>query len=99
MLFEQAASVQHVASGLDIRITIIKSRELEWPRLIFSKNRQRNIHYDVTMIKDEEKRKKFLELPKECDESDSDNSQVDMMYNVCSDLDSDFDNDLNEDTD
>lgn len=100
MLYEPVNSIQYTSSGPDIRITLTKSKILDWPRLILSKQHARNIHYDLTMLKVDEPRRKFLEIPKEIDDgSDSDNNEIDMMYHVYSDLDSEFDADLQNDSD
>lgn len=100
MLYEPVESIQHTSSGLDIRITLTKSKRIDWPRLILSKQHTRNIHYDLTMLKVEDHHKKFLEIPKEIDnDSDSDDGEIDMMYHVCSDLDSEYDAELEKESD
>lgn len=51
------------------------------------------------MLKVEEQHKKFLEIPKDVDNSDSSDGERDMMYYVYSDLDSEFDAELENDSD
>lgn len=97
ILYEPASSLQYTLSGLDIRITLTKSKNTEWPRLILSKQPARNIHYDLTMMKVEEHHKKFLEIPKDVDsDSEPSDGERDMMYHVYSDLDSEFDAELDD---
>lgn len=100
MLYEPVNTMQYTLAGPDIRITLTKLKTSDWPRLILSKQRARNIHYDLTMLKVEEPHRRFLEIPKEVDEdSDYDENERDMMYYVCSDLDSEFDEELKSDSD
>lgn len=98
MLYEKIDSMQHVQGGSDIKVILTKTKIIEWPRLILSKQKTRNIHYDLSRLDiQEEKPKKILELPKELDGFYSDSE--DLMYEVYSDLDSDFDNDIPQDSD
>lgn len=96
MLYEAVNSVQYSLSELDVRIILTKSKSKDWPRLILSEQRTRNIHYDLNMLPVEDETRKFLEIPKELDDSGSDDDVIDMMYCVCSDVDSEFDEDLPE---
>lgn len=98
-MYEPANSIQYTLSGPDIRITLTKCKVLEWPRLLLSKQRTRNIHYDLTMLTVEDQHKRFLEIPKDVDDSDSTGDERDMMYYVYSDLDSEFDAELEQDSD
>lgn len=99
MLYEKVELMQHTSAGLDIRIILIKEKNIDWPRLILSKQKTRNIHFDVAMIQCEEEHKKILELPKEVEDKNSDDEEIDVMYNVCSDLDSEFDDEIPCDSD
>lgn len=98
MLYQRVRSTQHSAMGPQIRITLTKTENTEWPRLTLSKQRVRNIHYDISTIPIKEDNKKILELPKMSDEEE-DNDNIDVMYHVVSDIDSDMDADLAEDSD
>lgn len=100
MLYEPVNSLQYTLDGLDIRITLIKGKTTDWPRLVLSKQYIRHIHYDLTTLKFDETRRRFLEIPQEVDnDSDSDENICDMMYNVYSDLDSEFDEELKHESD
>ncbi|KAG5893160.1 hypothetical protein JTB14_000421 [Gonioctena quinquepunctata] len=99
VLYETVDTMQHTSPGPDIRITLTKTKEIDWPRLILAKQRIRYIHYDLTTLKVEENKKKFLELPEELKEEDSDDDVIDMMYTIGSDLDSDLDVELPHDSD
>ncbi|XP_023310891.1 putative ATP-dependent RNA helicase TDRD12 [Anoplophora glabripennis] len=101
MLYQKVSSLQHTAMGPQIRATLTKANYVEWPRLTLSKQRARNIHYDVSTITiKEEKSKKILEFPIMSDEEEEpDNNNIDVMYHVVSDIDSDMDADLAEDSD
>ncbi|VEN46583.1 unnamed protein product [Callosobruchus maculatus] len=100
MLYDHIETMQHTATGLDVRITLIKKNYIEWPRLILAKHKPRNIHYDVSMLQVKEETKRVLQLPKELDdeEEESDND-LDMCYEVYSDMDSDFDQEVPHDSD
>lgn len=99
MLYEPVASVQHTVSGPDVRITLTKSKSIEWPRLILTKQYTRNIHYDLSMLEvNEERHLKFMEIAQKVDvDSESDDGEIDMMYENYSDLDSEFDYDQESD--
>lgn len=101
MLYQKVSSLQHTSMGPQIRVTLTKANSVEWPRLSLSKQRARNIHYDVSTITiKEEVPRKILEFPKMSDdEEELDNDNIDVMYHVVSDLDSDMDADLADDSD
>lgn len=100
MLYQRVSSVQHTAMGPQIRVTLTKVNNVEWPRLILSKQRVRNIHYDISTITVEENtRKRILEFPKMSDEEEDSDDNIDVMYHVVSDIDSDMDVELAEDSD
>nr|XP_023020474.1 putative ATP-dependent RNA helicase TDRD12 isoform X2 [Leptinotarsa decemlineata] len=101
VLYETVDSMQHTSPGPEIRITLSKTKPIDWPRLILAKQKQRNIHYDLTKVAvEEEKKKRFLQLPDELNEQESDDDDViDMMYHFASDLDSDLDMELERDSD
>ncbi|KAJ8972982.1 hypothetical protein NQ317_019013 [Molorchus minor] len=98
MLYEKVDTMQHTSMGPQIRIVLTKAKDIEWPRLILSKQRTRNIHYDVSTIFVKDENKKILEISdKESDSDDDDN--IDMMYEVFSDIDSDVDVEIERDSD
>ncbi|CAG9824921.1 unnamed protein product [Phaedon cochleariae] len=101
MFYDTVQSMQHTSPGPDIRITLVKTKPIDWPRLILAKQRARNIHYDLAnMAVADDEPKRFLQLPKELQDVDSDGDDGEgPMYHVTSDLDSDFDVDLPHDSD
>ncbi|KAJ8919836.1 hypothetical protein NQ315_006365 [Exocentrus adspersus] len=101
ILYEKVSFVQHISMGPQVRVTLSKVTNSEWPRLTLSKQRLRNIHYDVSAIQvKEEPAKKILELPVMSDDDDeSDDDNIDIMYHVVSDMDSEFDEEVARDSD
>lgn len=100
MFYEIIKTMQHTTAGQEIRVTLEKIKHLDWPRLILSKQKTRNIHYDIMQIPVEEEHRKFLQLPKELDDNDDSEgpNEDDPMYTVVSDLDSDMDIELEHDS-
>nr|CAH7722889.1 unnamed protein product [Callosobruchus chinensis] len=97
MLYDHIDTMQYTSNGLDVRVTLNKKKYIEWPRLILPKKKARNIHYDVSMLQVKEETKRILQLPKELDVEESD-SEPDMCYEVYSDMDSDFDQEIAHDS-
>ncbi|KAJ8944733.1 hypothetical protein NQ314_009386 [Rhamnusium bicolor] len=101
MLYEQVEYIQHTSMGPQIRVTLTKAKNIDWPRLMLSKQRARNIRYDVATIDVKEVTRKILEFPKMSDdEKESDNESIDgIMYHVYSDMDSDMDVEMQHESD
>lgn len=101
ILYAAVQLVEHSVVGPEIRITLRKVKNEEWPRLILSKERAWNIRYDFDSIPEEKQvKKRILQLPKELDDdSDSNDDVIDIMYHNVSDIESEFDEDLEEDED
>lgn len=101
ILYRLVETVQHTSLGPEIRVVMTKSTIMNWPRLISSKQKARNIHYDVNKLPTEEcdENKKILQLPKELTDGLDELNEDDPMYTVYSDLDSDLDEELQNDSD
>ncbi|CAH0545965.1 unnamed protein product [Brassicogethes aeneus] len=94
MLYEKIKSFQHSVLGPQVRVTLIKEKDLEWPRLLMSKEKARNVRYDVAAIKvDDKKRRKFLTIDDPEGEKVSDDEDG-PMYVQESDENSEFAEDL-----
>ncbi|XP_060519293.1 putative ATP-dependent RNA helicase TDRD12 [Cylas formicarius] len=96
ILFDRVKKTfQHSALGAVVKVTLAKHKDdATWPRLLYSKNRFRNIHFDIdTLNVDDEKKRRFLELPISDDDKDEDDN--DLVY-YCSDRGSEYDEDIAE---
>uniref|UniRef100_A0A6P7GEM3 RNA helicase n=1 Tax=Diabrotica virgifera virgifera TaxID=50390 RepID=A0A6P7GEM3_DIAVI len=102
MFFDYVHKMEHISTGPEIRVTLTKYNKLDWPRLIMSQQKTRNIHYDINKVAiddDDDKPKKILEFPKEFDEMLDDLNENDPMYVEYSDLDSDMDLEIENESD
>ncbi|XP_050301162.1 putative ATP-dependent RNA helicase TDRD12 [Anthonomus grandis grandis] len=88
------STCQHTILGSQIRVTLKKRTEGEWPRLLRTSEKMRKITYDTGAIKvDEGKPRKFLDLGL----SDSSSAGDDEYYYDVSELDSEYDFDIPND--
>ncbi|XP_057658542.1 putative ATP-dependent RNA helicase TDRD12 [Diorhabda carinulata] len=100
ILYRLIETIQHTSLGPEIRVVMTKSTTTNWPRLILSKQKARNIHYDANKLSIEENEgNKILQLPKEFSDCFDELNEEDPMYTVYSDLDSDLDEELENDSD
>ncbi|XP_072397855.1 uncharacterized protein [Diabrotica undecimpunctata] len=102
IFFEYVHKMEHMSTGPEVRVTLTKFNKVDWPRLTLSKQKARNIHYDINKVSiddDDDKPKKILEFPKEFDEMLDDLNENDPMYVEYSDLDSDMDLELENESD
>ncbi|XP_030757760.1 putative ATP-dependent RNA helicase TDRD12 [Sitophilus oryzae] len=97
MLFEKVEKTyEYTILGSQVRITLKKSKDAEWPRLLLKAERNRKVHYDISMLKDNDERRKMLDLGFG-DSSESDSDSEGYNYHICSDLDSEYDYDIAND--
>lgn len=85
---------QHVARGLDVKVTLSKCRKEEWPRLTIQSN-VKNVKYNMEMYcdaEDENNGRKFLTLDKELDERLLEDGEAEVC--IGSDFASDSDSDV-----
>ncbi|KAL1513503.1 hypothetical protein ABEB36_002907 [Hypothenemus hampei] len=91
-------AVHYTIFGSEIKVFLEKINNIQWPRLLFSSEKVRNIHYDLFLINcedDNDEKRTLLKLG--LDDISSDEEDCKRPYFVCSDLDSDYDMDLPED--
>ncbi|XP_017771716.1 PREDICTED: putative ATP-dependent RNA helicase TDRD12 [Nicrophorus vespilloides] len=99
---------EHKAKARYIKVKLTKVKEIDWPRLMFLKDRMRNIKYNFNKIyieEDVETKKTFLDIGKteedlinnDEDEEQDDNTNLD-VYDSFSDTDStDYEEETNSD--
>lgn len=84
---------KHRAGGLEVEIVLNKIEAVEWHQLTATTERLRFVHYEVTNLKEEPKRR-FLQFDFSDDddneESDDNDVTKPVIYEV-SDMDSEFD--------
>ncbi|KAL3285093.1 hypothetical protein HHI36_019217 [Cryptolaemus montrouzieri] len=100
MLYEAVdKNITHTLGGLEVRINLKKKEEVEWSKLSRSKTRLRNVHYILSKEEVEDQPKRlFLDLGDDLRDNVSTDEDA-PMYMVESDLDSEYDMDLGDDTD
>lgn len=88
---------KHTLGGLEIKIALKKLKEEEWPKLTKSKNRLRYVHYLLSeeQMEDDDKEKLFLDFGEDF-KIDTDDESDDAYFEVYSDENSEYEQELPE---
>ncbi|XP_044764410.1 putative ATP-dependent RNA helicase TDRD12 [Coccinella septempunctata] len=89
---------KHNLGGLEIKVTLTKNKEEEWPKLSRSKKRLRNVYYMLSKeeMEDKDDKKLFLDFGEEF-HMETDNESDGAIFDVYTDEDSEYEQEIPDD--